>query len=64
MDIMNIAYTPYLPDRQLPRIKAAASVRPNSSVDKNSKLYKVSVESEAIFIKQMRVVGDGAGCQP
>jgi Rod binding domain-containing protein len=53
MDIMNIPYTPYLPERQLPRMKAAASVRQNRPVDKNSKLYKVSVEFEAIFIKQM-----------
>ena len=35
------SYQPYLPNRDLPRI------------DKSSKLYKVSQDFEAIFIKQM-----------
>jgi Rod binding domain-containing protein len=60
MDISSLQYQPYLPARQLPRVEssgglsgspAAKSVKGN--IDKSSKLYKVSQEFEAIFIKQM-----------
>jgi Rod binding domain-containing protein len=63
MQIANIPYQPYLPDRELPRIRqsqaasgspaaqAASGARPQ--IDKSSKLYRVSQEFEAIFIKQM-----------
>jgi len=65
MEIGNIPYQPYLPNRDLPDVagsrKSSASptaratglARGQSRVDKSSKLYKVSQEFEAIFIKQM-----------
>jgi flagellar protein FlgJ len=65
MDIGNIQYQPYLPDRKVPNIsrsqestrstaaRAEASVRAQRTIDKSSRLYKVSQEFEAIFIKQM-----------
>jgi flagellar protein FlgJ len=65
MDIGNIQYQPYLPDRKLPNIsrsqessrstaaRAEGSVRARRTIDKSSRLYKVSQEFEAIFIKQM-----------
>ena len=65
MDIGSIPYQPYLPSRNLPRVpqspqaagsraaRAAASARGQVPIDKSSKLYKVSQEFEAIFIKQM-----------
>ena len=53
MEIANIPYQPYLPKNDLPRIAAAGASKQNRSIDKTSKLYKVSQEFEAIFIKQM-----------
>jgi flagellar protein FlgJ len=59
MDIANIQYQPYLPNRQLPRVGStqvqnpANGARGKSRIDKSSELYKVSQEFEAIFIKQM-----------
>jgi flagellar protein FlgJ len=55
MEITSIANQPYLPDRKLPRIPAQGSgaVAGNGKIDRSSKLYKVSQEFEAIFIKQM-----------
>jgi Rod binding domain-containing protein len=65
MEIGNIPYQPYLPNRDLPSIarsressgsqagRATGLARGQSQVDKSSKLYKVSQEFEAIFIKQM-----------
>ena len=62
MDISSIPYQPYLPDRRLPGLNSqVASSKANTAgptyvtgtVDKTSKLYKVSQEFEAIFIKQM-----------
>ena len=65
MDIGSIQYQPYLPDRKLPGIsrsqaspgsaaaQAKGSVRGQGKIDKSSRLYKVSQEFEAIFIKQM-----------
>ena len=65
MEIANIPYQPYLPNKNLPRIgqsqassgaqaaRASGSARTQSQIDKSSKLYKVSQEFEAIFIKQM-----------
>ncbi len=54
MEISDIPYRPYLPNRQLPRAGSSGSPATGSSpVDKNSRLYQVSVEFEAIFIKQM-----------
>lgn len=55
MDISGVSYRPYVPERPLPdagRI-AAAPPGPGGAVDRSSKLYKVSLEFEAIFIKQM-----------
>ena len=65
MEIGNIQYRPYLPDRKLPNVsgsrassgsaavQAADSTRVQRKIDKSSQLYKVSQEFEAIFIKQM-----------
>jgi Rod binding domain-containing protein len=65
MEIGNIQYQPYLPDRRLPSVPgsrassgpAAAqgqgAARGQAKIDKSSRLYKVSQEFEAIFIKQM-----------
>jgi Rod binding domain-containing protein len=65
VDIGSIQNQPYLPSRNLPRLpqspeaagsraaRAAASARGQVQIDKSSKLYKVSQEFEAIFIKQM-----------
>jgi hypothetical protein len=65
MELANIPYQPYLPNRDLPRIgqsqassgfRAAQASGPGqgqTQIDKSSKLYKVSQEFEAIFIKQM-----------
>jgi len=65
MEIGNIQYQPYLPNRDLPRIQqsrasagsraaqATSLARGQSKIDKSSKLYKVSQQFEAIFIKQM-----------
>lgn len=55
MDISGIAHRPYVPEPPLPqasRLAAAASGR-TGAVDRTSELYKVSLEFEAIFIKQM-----------
>jgi flagellar protein FlgJ len=53
MEIANIPYQPYLPDNNPPRIAVPGASKPNGTIDKTSKLYKVSQEFEAIFIKQM-----------
>ena len=65
MEIGNIQYQPYLPNRDLPDIarsrgssnsraaRATELARGQTQVDKSSKLFKVSQEFEAIFIKQM-----------
>ena len=65
MEIGNIQYRPYLPDRKLPDVSASRASSGSSAVplenstgvrrkiDKSSRLYKVSQEFEAIFIKQM-----------
>ncbi|MBA7562932.1 hypothetical protein ES708_04585 [subsurface metagenome] len=53
MEIANIPYQPYLPNNDLPRIGATGAPKKNGTIDKTSKLYKVSQEFEAIFIKQM-----------
>jgi Rod binding domain-containing protein len=56
MDIMNIPYQPYLPSRGIPRVRPGMASSPShggSKIDKTSKLYRVSQEFEAIFIKQM-----------
>ncbi len=65
MEIGKIPYQPYLPNRELPdtarsressgshAARTTGLVRGQSQVDKSSKLYKVSQEFEAIFIKQM-----------
>ena len=53
MEIANIPYQPYLPNNNLPRVGAFGVSNQNGTVDKTSKLYKVSQEFEAIFIKQM-----------
>ncbi|MEE8589735.1 MAG: rod-binding protein [Spirochaetia bacterium] len=53
MEIANIPYQPYLPNNNLPRIGAPGASKQNGTIDKTSKLYKVSQEFEAIFIKQM-----------
>jgi flagellar protein FlgJ len=65
MEIGNIPYRPYLPDRKLPGIsktqassgsaaaRAEGSARVQPKIDKSRRLYKVSQEFEAIFIKQM-----------
>ena len=59
MEIANIPYQPYLPNRELPRLRSTQGPNPSniangkSPIDKSSKLYKVSQEFEAIFIKQM-----------
>jgi len=65
MEIGKIPYQPYLPNRELPdtarpressgspAARTAGLARGQSQVDKSSKLYKVSQEFEAIFIKQM-----------
>ena len=65
MEVANIPYQPYLPNRALPGIgqfkapagslaaQASAKGSSRAPVDKSSKLYKVSQEFEAIFIKQM-----------
>jgi Rod binding domain-containing protein len=59
------SYQPYLPNRDLPRIpqskatarsqagQATGLTRGKSQIDKASRLYKVSQEFEAIFIKQL-----------
>jgi peptidoglycan hydrolase FlgJ len=65
MEIGKIQYQPYLPNRDLPDTarsressgsrtsRTAGLAQGQSQVDKSSKLYKVSQEFEAIFIKQM-----------
>lgn len=62
MDIASIQHQPYLPNRRLPGLQSPAALSsaknagPSNGkgpVDKSSKLYKVSQEFEAIFIKQM-----------
>jgi flagellar protein FlgJ len=65
MELGNIQYQPYLPKRDLPGIprpqassgsraaQATGLARGQSQIDKSSRLYKVSQEFEAIFIKQM-----------
>jgi Rod binding domain-containing protein len=65
MEIGNVQYQPYQPDRKLPSLpRAQASsgsaaaqseggIGGQSKIDKSSRLYKVSQEFEAIFIKQM-----------
>jgi len=65
MEVGNIQYQPYLPDRQLPSIsrsrassgtaaaQAEGAIGGQANIDKSSRLYKVSQEFEAIFIKQM-----------
>jgi Rod binding domain-containing protein len=65
MELGSIQYQPYLPKRDLPNVararassglRAARATGPvvgRSQIDKSSKLYKVSREFEAIFIKQM-----------
>jgi Rod binding domain-containing protein len=65
VEIGNIQYQPYLPDRKLPSIsrsgassgfaaaRAEGTIGGRSKIDKSSRLYRVSQEFEAIFIKQM-----------
>jgi flagellar protein FlgJ len=64
MELNSIQNLPYLPSRDLSRIRQARAgagapaaarspARRQTPVDKSSKLYKVSQEFEAIFIKQM-----------
>jgi flagellar protein FlgJ len=55
MELASIPYRPYLPDRSLSAAESAAAAvrRQRGSVDRQSELYKVSLEFEAIFIKQM-----------
>ena len=53
MEIMNIPYQPYLPGKALPRLTVSAGPPQSKDIDKTSRLYKVSQEFEAIFIKQM-----------
>jgi Rod binding domain-containing protein len=65
MEIGNVQYQPYLPDRKLPSLPgsqaSSGSAAPRAGavnggqprIDKSSRLYKVSQEFEAIFIKQM-----------
>ena len=65
MEIGNVQYQPYLPDRRLPSlagaressgsaaVRAEGTIGAQSKIDKSSRLYKVSQEFEAIFIKQM-----------
>jgi len=48
-----IASQPYLPNNDPPRIGVPGASKQNGTIDKTSKLYKVSQEFEAIFIKQM-----------
>lgn len=65
MELANIQYQPYLPNRDLPKInrlraaygspadQAMGLAQGRAQIDKSSKLYKVSQDFEAIFIKQM-----------
>lgn len=60
MEIDSIPYRPYLADRSLAGAqKSAAEARVagarggRNGIDRQSELYKVSLEFEAIFIKQM-----------
>lgn len=53
MEVSNTPYRPYLPDRNLEAAQRAASAARRPNIDRQSELYKVSVEFEAIFIKQM-----------
>lgn len=65
MEIGNVQYQPYLPDRKVPALpraqassgsaaaQAEGAIGGPSRIDKSSRLYKVSQEFEAIFIKQM-----------
>lgn len=63
MELANIQYQPYLPNRDLLKAErlratsgsptARAQGPGQAKVDRSSKLYKVSQEFEAIFIKQM-----------
>lgn len=60
MEIGNLSYRPYLPDRSLQSAESAAGAVPRAAapgraggVDRQSELYKVSLQFEAIFIKQM-----------
>ena len=55
MDISGIPYRPYVAERPLPHADRLAAATPGraGAVDRSSQLYKVSLEFEAIFIKQM-----------
>lgn len=58
MEIMNIPYKPYLPAQSLPRlapprVPAGGRMRGAQKIDRGSRLYAVSKDFEAIFIKQM-----------
>jgi flagellar protein FlgJ len=53
MEIVDIPYRPYLPDRSLSQANEAARKARAGGVDRSSELYKVSQQFEAILIKQM-----------
>ncbi len=53
MEIMANGYTPSASDRAVERAAEVARRLGPSAVDKGSPLYKVCLEFEAIFIKQM-----------
>jgi Rod binding domain-containing protein len=56
MEISSIPYRPYLPDQSVAASESAAAAaarRQKGSIDRRSELYKVSLQFEAIFIKQM-----------
>jgi Rod binding domain-containing protein len=53
MDIANLSYVPSAADRAVQQAGRLARQLQAGKVDKNSPLYKVCLEFEAIFIKQM-----------
>ncbi len=53
MEIAAKNIMPYLANRDVARAESAARRARNPEIDKNSELYKVCEDFEAIFIKQM-----------
>lgn len=53
MELSSATYLPSAADRAVERVAEAARRTQAAGVDKTSPLYKVCVEFEAIFIKQM-----------